>query len=131
MTDWNRDEELGKLAARRLDGSNLILAKMWIFHHDLEQQMWIYAQAKSEFGRRYARVVVQCRLEGEKSAEVAGRYADMDDDVHKAHQAYRLAEQMVVADREALRILHAELEAFRTARADARMADEFQARTSV
>ncbi|MBT8161036.1 MULTISPECIES: hypothetical protein [Arthrobacter] len=131
MSGWDRNEELNKLSSRRLDGANLILAKMWIYHRDLEVQSWTYAQAKTEYGRRYARVVVQCRLEGEKSAEVAGRYADMDEEVHKAHAAYRLAEQMVTANREALRILHAELDAHRTARADARMADEFQARTSI
>lgn len=129
MTDWDRDAALAELSRRNLDGSNLIVAKMWIYHRDLEYQSWRYSQAKSEFGRRYARVVVQMRHEGEKSAEVAGRVADMDEGVHNAHLAYRLAEQMVTADKEALKILHAELAAWQTKRADDRAADAFQART--
>ena len=132
MSGWDRNEELGKLSKRNLDGSNLAIAKMWIFHRDLEFQSWKYANAKSEYGRRFAKVVIQCRLDGSaKSDETAKSFAEMDDEVYAAHQAYRLAEQMVTADREALKILHAELDAYRTARADARMADEFQARTSI
>ena len=128
---WDRNNELAALRQRNLSGSNLIIAKMWIYHRDLEHQAWRFSNAKSEFGRRYARVVVQMRHEGEKSAEVAGRVADMDEDVHNAHLAYRLAEQMVSADKEALKILRAELEAFRTQRADERAADQFQARQGV
>ena len=129
MADWDREAALGDLAKRGLTGDNLIIAKMWVYHHDLERQVWIYTQAKTEFGRRQARVVVQMRQEGEKNYDVCRHVADMDDEVHAAHLAYRLAEQMVVADREALRILHGELEAYRTRAADQRAADQFQART--
>lgn len=126
---WDRDTALRELSQRHLDGSNLIIAKMWVYHRDLEKQAWIYSDAKTEFGRRYARVLIAARMEGEKSADAAGKIADMDPDVHKAHLAYRLAEQMVAANKEALKILHAELEAFRTKAADARAADSFLART--
>lgn len=126
---WNRDAELSKLPQRNLDGANLIIAKMWIYHRDLEYQAWRYANAKTEFGRRQARIIVQMRQEGERSAEVAAKVADMDEDVHNAHLAYRLAEQMVSADKEALRILHAELDKYRTEAADQRAADQFMART--
>lgn len=127
--EWDRNAALQELKQRGLSGANLILAKMWVYHRDLEYQSWRYTAAKTDYGRMYARIVVQMRHEGEKSAEVAGRVADMDQGVHDAHLAYRLAEQMVTANKEALKILHAELEAYRTQRADERAADQFQART--
>lgn len=126
---FDRDAELENLRQRNLDGANLIIAKMWIYHKDLEKQAWIYSQAKTEYGRRRARVIVQMRQEGERSYDVCDRVADMDEDVHNAHLAYRLAEQMVTANREALRILHAELDKYRTEAADTRAADQFMART--
>lgn len=128
MASYDRESELAALGRRNLDGANLIIARMWVYHKDLEYQSWLYAEAKTEYGRRYARIVVQMRQEGEKSAEVAGRVADMDDKVHSAHLAYRLAEQMVTADREALKILHAELDKYRTEAADMRAADSFMTR---
>jgi hypothetical protein len=127
--EWNRAAELA--AADRLPVPNNLIRKMWVYHHDLEIQSWRYAAAKTDYGREYARIVVTVRNEGEKSAEVAGRVADMDPKVHDAHLAYRLAEQMVTANREALKILHAELDAYRTRAADERAADQFQARTGV
>ncbi len=129
MPNWDRNEALKELAGQNLSGANLIIAKMWIYHHDLEYQCWRYTNAKTEFGRLQARVVVQMRQEGEKNYDVCRHVADMDDTVHAAHLAYRLAEQMITADREALRILHGELEAYRTQAADQRAADTFQART--
>lgn len=130
MAEYNREGELNALKSRNLDGANLIIAKMWVYHKDLEYQSWKYAAAKTDYGRMYARIVVQMRQEGEKSAEVAGRVADMDDKVHNAHLAYRLAEQMVTADREALKILHAELDKYRTEAADMRAADAFMTRNN-
>lgn len=126
---WDKNTALREVNASALPEESKIIKKMYVVHHDLEHQGKVYADAKSEFGRLYARVVVQMRTEGEKSAEVAGRVADMDPDVHAAHLAYRLAEQMVSADKEQLKILHAELEAWRTRKADERAADQFQART--
>ena len=127
--EWDRERALAEANRAGLTAENLIIRKMWIYHHDLEYQSWRFTAAKTDHGRLFARIVVQMRAEGEKSAEVAGRVADMDQAVHDAHLAYRLAEQMVVADKEALKILHAELETWRTHRADERAADQFQART--
>lgn len=129
MSDWDKDRELKAVRDSNLPEEAKIIKKMFIVHFDLEHQGRVYASAKTEHGRLYARIVVQMRAEGEKSAEVAGRVADMDEAVHNAHLAYRLAEQMVSADKEMLKILHAELEAWRTRKADERAADTFQART--
>lgn len=125
---WDKNAALKEVNASNLPEEARIIKKMHIVHFDLEHQGNVYANAKTEYGRLYARVVVQMRQEGEKSAEVAGRVADMDPEVHKAHLAYRLAEQLVSADKEQLKILHAELEAWRTRKADERAADTFQAR---
>lgn len=107
----------------------VVLAEMWAYHKDLTFQIWKYAGAKTAYGRRMSQIVVRERANGEKSATAAQHTAEATEEVHNAHLHYRLAEQMIVADREALRILHAELEVWRTKAADARMADSFQART--
>lgn len=127
---WDRDTALRELVTKdKLSGPNLIIARMWVYHHDLEWRMQVYSDAKTEYDRRLSRVVVQMRNEGEKNYDVCKHVAHMDDEVHNAHLAYRLAEQMVSADKEALRILHAQLEAYRTEQANQRAADQFQART--
>ncbi len=128
---WDRNAELNALASRNLDGANLAIAKMWIFHHDLEIQSETYAKAKTYAARMRSTLIVSYTSgEGKLSVSAAEHAADSDTDVWNAALAYRLAEQMITADREALKILHAELDAFRTARADARVADEFQARVA-
>lgn len=108
---------------------NVVLASMWAYHKDLQYQSWVYAKAKTEYGRRTSVVVVRERMNGEKSATAAVHTAEASEEVYEAHLAYRAAEQMLTADREALRILHAELDVIRTHAADRRMADSFQART--
>jgi hypothetical protein len=127
VANWDRNAALAETRGGEMP--NVAIRRMWIYHHDLEIQVGIYADAKTEYGRRLSRVVVQCRQEGEKSYDVCKHIAEMDPEVHDAHLAYRLAEQMIAADKEALRILHAELEAYRTQAADQRAADTFQART--
>jgi hypothetical protein len=126
---WDRNTELRKLAERGLSGSNLTIAKMWVYQWDLELQGRIYADAKTEYGRRKARIMIEKRLAGEKSGELCAVFAEDDPTVAEAHLAYRLAEQMVGADKEALKVLHAELDDYRTKAADARAADSFIART--
>ncbi len=130
---WDRNRALHELKQRNLAGSNLIVAKMWIFHRDLEFQVDTYAKAKTYYERTKATLMTTMMTadgEGKKmSAAAAEQFADADPDVWKAALAYRLAEQMMSADKEALKILHGELEAFRTQRADERAADTFQART--
>lgn len=114
---------------RGMEMPNVAIKRMWLYHFDLQQQVQAYATAKTNYDRLLSRVVVQMRQEGEKSYDVCKHVAEMDQEVHDAHLAYRLAEQMMTADREALKILHAELEAYRTQAADQRAADVFQART--
>lgn len=127
---WDRDAALKALVVeQKLSGPNLIIGRMWVYHHDLEWRMKVYSEAKTEYDRRLSRIVIQMRNEGERNYDVCKHVAHMDDEVHNAHLAYRMAEQMVTADREALRILHAQLDAYRTEAADQRAADQFQART--
>lgn len=109
---------------------NMVIGRMWAYHKDLVYQSWVYAKAKTEYGRRLSAVVVRERMNGEKSATVAVHNAEITDEVYEAHLAYRAAEQMVTANREALKILHAELDALRTQAADRRAADAFTARTA-
>jgi len=116
----------------RLSGQsreNQIIAEMWAYHTDMGRQARIYASAKSHYQKRLSTVVVTERAGGEKSATAAEHTAESRDDVHEAHLAYRLAEQLINVNRAALNILHAELDKIRTERADARAADQHMART--
>lgn len=108
---------------------NQIIAEMWAYHTDMGRQARIYAHAKSAYQQRLSTVVVEQRAAGEKSATAAEHTAESQDDVHNAHLAYRLAEQLLNVNRAALNILHAELDKIRTERADARAADQHMART--
>jgi len=130
---WDRNAELRKLAQGNLDGSNRIIARMWIYHTDMEFQADTYAKAKTYYERTKATLMTSLMIadgEGKKlSAAAAEQFAEADPDVWKAALAYRLAEQMTSADKEALRILHGELDAFRTKAADERAADQFMTRT--
>jgi len=127
VANWDRNAALAATRGKAMP--NVAIERMWIYHHDLEFRVQAYAQAKTDYDRLLSRVVVQMRQEGEKSYDVCKHVAEMDPGVHDAHLAYRLAEQMMAADKEALKILHAELEAYRTQAADQRAADQFQART--
>jgi hypothetical protein len=118
--------------ARRLGNAkreNQVLAEMYAYNADLRRQGVTFARAKVEYERRRARVVLRERAAGEKSASICDAKADDDQAVYEARLAYRLAEQMVAADRESLRRLHAELDQLRTEAADRRAADAFTART--
>jgi hypothetical protein len=130
---WDRNAELTALQQGNLSGSNLIIARMWIYHRDLEFQVDVYARAKTYYERTKATLMTSLMVpdgEGKKlSAAAAEQFADADPDVWKAALAYRLAEQLASANKEALKILHGELDAFRTKQADERAADQFQTRT--
>jgi hypothetical protein len=126
---YNRDAALEQLRGSGMSEANLCLSRMWIYQRDLEYQMHLYANRKSEHGRLLGRKVIEARMAGEKSADVAAMKAEQDDEVFNAHLAYRVAEQMITADKEALRILHSQLDQLRTEAADRRAADQFQART--
>ena len=131
---WDRNKELQAVTQRGLDGSNLIIARMWVYHRDLEFQSWKYSEAKTYSVRMKATLMtsLMAGTNGEKglSAAAAEQNADADPEVWKSALDYRLAEQMITADREALRILHGELDAYRTKQADERAADQFLTRTS-
>lgn len=132
--DWDRDRELWKLThpadqhSPRLSGSNLIIAKMWIYQRDLEFWGDIYAVDKTDYGRALGKHIVAERVKGERSAEVAGHKAEQLEEVYAHHLAYRRAEQMVVANKEALKILNGQLEEWRTKQANERAANQFMAR---
>lgn len=107
-----------------------IIARMWVYHRDLELAGDAYASAKTDFERALGKDIVRIREAGERSAEVAERKSLAENDaVYGRKLQYRTAEQRVAADKAALNILHAQLEDLRTQAADARAADQFQART--
>jgi hypothetical protein len=131
---WDRNTELNKLRDSNLTAENIIIRKMWIYHYDFEVQGKVYADAKTYYERTKATLMISLMaadVEGKKlSAAAAEQHAEADPDVWRAALAYRTAEQMSTADREALKILHGQLEAWRTRKADERAADQFQARTA-
>lgn len=107
---------------------------MYAYHSDMERQASIYATEKAEHDRLKAVHTMKKRygqdgLTPDKSGEMCAVYADSLDDVATSDMNYRLAEQMVAADKAKLQILHAELEKWRTEQANERAADTFTART--
>lgn len=130
MDKWDKNASLREVNKSGLPEEAKIIKKMNIVHWDLELQGKIYAETKTEHGKLLAKVIIQCRMDGSAKSDAAAlSFANLDPEVNAAHLAYRLAEQMVAADKEQLKILHAELEAWRTRKADERAADTFQART--
>jgi hypothetical protein len=129
VIQYDREAELAALSRRNLDGANLIIAKMWIYHKDLEHQCKEYAEAKTYNARIKSTLIVSIMADQTKpSATAAEHQAEADPEVWRSALAYRLSEQMVAADREALKILHAELDKYRTEAADQRAADAFMTR---
>lgn len=130
--EWDRDTELARLNERPFSKQDMLVARMYIYAQDLERQCRIYAHAKSEYERRKAVHAMRQRYEkGEKSGEMADRFAEGQDDVFTAGLAYRTAENLMTADREMLKIMHAELEKWRTEQANERAADDLHRRTGV
>ncbi|SDD42806.1 hypothetical protein [Auraticoccus monumenti] len=125
---WDRDGQLRR-AGEHQDAAYRAIARMWVYHRDLELAGIEYSAAKSRYERLLGKIVVTERAAGERSAEVCIHKAMQDDDVYVARVQYRAAEQRVSADKEALRILHAELDDDRTRRADDRAAGAWQARS--
>ena len=128
--------ELARIDRMNLNYENRIIAMMYAYHSDLERQAEIYAGEKSEYERLKAVHTMDKRygrngLDPEKSGEMATVYAESQDDVYTAGLNYRLAEQMIAADKAKLQILHAELEKWRTEQANERAADAFTARNGV
>lgn len=130
--NWDATTRDTQLEALKRDsnysGSNLIIARMWIYQRDLEFWGNLYAEAKTDYGRMFGRAFAKARVEGAKSADDATHKAEDQDEVFTAHLNYRRAEQMVTADREALKILHGQLEEWRTQQANERAANQFLTR---
>lgn len=126
---WDFAAALADIMRQRWERpSHRVQARMWVFHRELVEAGRDYAEQKTQHDRVLARVTVQERAAGEKSAEVAQMKAIAEnDDVYRARLLYRAAEQRVVAAREGLRILHAEQDDLRTQAADLRAADTFHA----
>ena len=130
MTKTQLQTDLDDVRARLANAprDKQVIGEMWAYAADLRRQCQEHARAKSWYQREKSKVVVEARARGEKSATAAEHEAESRDDIYQAHLAYRLAEQLIIADRAALNVLHAELDSIRTDRADARKADEFMAR---
>lgn len=117
----------------RLDGAPhdvQLIALMWCYEQEEERQAEEYATAKTEYDRTLAIAVVRFRSQGEKSGEVAAHKAHaMDDEIVVTwHLRYRVAEQLIMAARNAQRILHADLSRWQTRQANERARDQFSAR---
>lgn len=130
MSKTQLEQDLDEVRQRtaNMPRDKQVIAELWAYATDLRRQCQEHARAKSWYQQQKSKVVVARRADGEKSATAAEHEAEADDDIYRAHLAYRLAEQMIIADRAALNVLHAELDSIRTDRADARKADEFMAR---
>src|SRR5690349_25075648 len=132
----DRDAELAALKERGLPYVDRLIAAMYIYARDLDKQARIYAQGKAEHDRLKARAVMARRYDEhgnvvEKSGEMCATLADAQDDVFAADLAYRTAEQLITADRETLKIMHAELDKWRTEQANERAADSIHRSTGV
>lgn len=109
--------------------ANQVIAEMFAHATDLRRQGAWYAAAKTDAESRVGRVVWERReADPKEPLSAAEHWAACDESVRAARRAYRMAEQMVTADREMLRVLHAELDKLRTEAADRRAADSFTAR---
>lgn len=133
---FNLAEALQRVNQSNLSYPNRIIAQMHTYNTDLRLQGERFAKAKSEHDRLKAKHTINKRygLSGqtaEKSGDMCGVYADAQDEVAALDLEYRLAEQMVAADKSKLGILQAELEKWRTEQANDRAADSFTARTGV
>jgi len=127
------DEEWDKAAA--MDAAmrfprmgDRVISAMWVHQHSLERESRRFARLKTDYEHVRARKVLELRTGGEKSGEVAKMTADLDPDVYVKKVQFLTAEQLIKADREALKILHARLDDLRTQAADNRAAGAWQGR---
>lgn len=126
LDSWSLPDALED-ADRHSRPMDKVIGRMWAYHRDLELRAHEYALRKSHYERLKGASVLKARAKGERSADVATMGAIQEDDVFGALVAYRAAEQLRDADKEALRILHATLDKMRTEAADSRAADKFLA----
>lgn len=128
MSDLQKDLDGARRRTAGMPRDKQVVALMWCYATDLGRQGQTFAEAKSYYQHQRSKRVVEARGAGEKSAAAAEHQAEADESIYRAHLAYRVAEQLISRDKAALNVLHAELDSIRTDRADARKADEFQAR---
>lgn len=131
---WDLNSELDRIDRQAsLSKPDHIIAYMYAYALDLRWHVKEFAEAKSEHTRLKAKYTMEKRYgrngtEPEKSGEMCSVYADEQPDVAAQELRFRVAENMMTADREQLKILHAALEKWRTDQADARAADQFHGR---
>ena len=131
-TPLERDLADAAQRTRGMSRPNQVIAEMFAYSSDLRRQGIVYARAKSAAERRVAQVVTARKVNDSKEpVSLSEHHATDLDDVFEARVAYRTAEALMTADREHLRVLHAELDKLRTEAADRRQADSFMAREGV
>lgn len=133
---YDLEVEVARIQQSNLSYPNRIIALMHAYHTDMVAQAKTFADAKAEHDRLKAIHTMNKRygrdgMAPEKSGEMATVYAEAQDDVAEMDLRYRLAEQLIAADKSKLAILHAELEKWRTEQANDRAADSFTARQGV
>lgn len=107
----------------------VVNALLWCYHAEHDRQVVVFATAKTEYERVRGAGVIRYRVQGERSAEVAGMKAESEDPgVHLAAVEYRKAERMIDSAKQAQNILHARLRAWQTNQANDRQADAFIAK---
>lgn len=106
----------------------LNVALSWCWQAELGRQGERRARAESEYQRAFGKAVVRYRARGEKSADVAAKRAEAEDDtVMAAHLEFRVAERLEQAARAALRILEMANDNYRSRVASERAQDRFHA----
>ncbi len=132
LTPLERDLIDAQQRTERMSRPNQVIAEMFAYSSDLRRQGILYARAKSAAERRVAQTVTARKVNDPKEpVSLSEHHATDTDDVFEARVAYRTAEALMTADREHLRVLHAELDKLRTEAADRRQADSFMAREGV
>lgn len=125
-TPLERDLNEAAQRTRNMTRPNQVIAEMFAYSSDLRRQGILYARAKSHAERRVAQTVTTRKVNDPKEpVSLSEHHATDLDDVYVARVAYRTAEALMTADREHLRVLHAELDKLRTEAADRRAADSF------
>lgn len=118
-------------AVRRVWGAQegtLNVALSWCWQAELARQSERRARAESEYQRTLGRAIVRYRARGEKSADVAAKRAEAEDDnVIASHLEFRVAEALANSARAALRILEMSNDNYRSAVATQRAQDRFHA----
>ena len=131
--EWEEFDLPGLLAEARNTSKNPRLADRniaaaWAYHEDLVLTGHRFGHVKTWCEYLISKRVMVLREAGERSAEVAAGQALQEPQIFEAKMQYRVAEQRITSDREALDIIQARLDDLRTQAADRRAGDEFHAK---